>query len=255
MPKNPLRNQEIPAHLESPAHPYFQDLCRCFSVCIFSPFSPIFITFSSFISISIIFFVSISASVCPSRYLHSGCLLFLRSLCLCFCPPLFDAFSISWSVSTFPPLASPAPQLPQSYKAAGPAAGSRQSLGSRSWGRGLPGGGGLGRLGHCCYSRGGGRQKERRDATPRRRPQLPPEPVSGPPSCREQTPGLAVEKQGPWVPPISSPTLPNLVSHAEPLATGHSLRDWLPPPLLGPPETRELKPPGPEDVWDKCLVN
>lgn len=49
-------------------------------------------------------------------------------------------------------------------------------------------------------------RKEQRDATPRRRPQLPPQPVSGPLSCREQTPGpLSVVNLGTWAPPVSSP--------------------------------------------------
>lgn len=92
-----------------------------------------------------------------------GCLLFLRGSL-----PLFLSSSLllfhhrSPFLGRFPFFCLWPCFLPSCRKAinpAGPAAGSRQSLGSRSWGRGLQGGGDLGKLGHCCYSRGGGRQK------------------------------------------------------------------------------------------------
>lgn len=172
--------------------------CLCFSL----PFLPVSITFSSsFISISIIFFVSISASVYCSHHLDFWYLLFLRSFCLYLCLPLFYSFSsffISWSVSIFLSLALLSPQLPQSHKPSRPCSrqppitelqelgggGCRETGAWKSWGAVATAGEGRGR-------------KEQRKATPRRLPRL---------SCREQTPGPSFHSESGYLGP--SPIFP-----------------------------------------------
>lgn len=112
------------------------DLSKCFlSVLFLSPFSSFLSFSSSFISISIIFFVSISASVCSSHCLDFGTRYSwgLSASILVSLSFILSFFSISWSVSIFLSLAWLSPQLPQSHKPSRPCSRQPPITGLQEW--------------------------------------------------------------------------------------------------------------------------
>lgn len=150
--------------LESPVYPYSQDLAKCFPVCFFfsRPLSYIFL--SSFISLCIIF-ATISASVCPSHHFNFGRLLFLRFFCLLSrsASLLLSSFLIFWSGSIFCLWPCFLPSCRKAINPAGPAAGSRQSLGSRRCGEGAAERRGLGKAGALLLQQGRGEAEKSRE--------------------------------------------------------------------------------------------
>lgn len=134
----------------------------------------------------------ISTSVCPSHHLDFY-LLFLRSFCLfvfllLFHRPLF--------LGQFPFFCLWPSFLPSCRKAINPAA--MQQAAANHWApedegrKEEEGEMGTWKCWGAVATKGEGRgRKEQRDATPRRQPQLPPQPVSGPHPSRERTPGLS----------------------------------------------------------------
>lgn len=99
----------------------------------------------------------------------------------------------------------------------------------------------MGKLGRCCYSRGGERQK-RAERCHSQKGRL---------SCREQTPGPSFPRET-WQPGASSRMPQIMPSHPKPQARDHCSGDCPPPSFLGSPKRRELTDPREsEDVWDK----
>ena len=100
---SPLRTTSNSYRLGKPWTSPLSGLIQKSSCVLFFSFSsdPSYI-FSSFITISMIFFVSISASVCPSHYFDLAYLVFSRSFCLSVSLSFtLSSFSICWLVSIF----------------------------------------------------------------------------------------------------------------------------------------------------------
>lgn len=228
----------IPVPLESPAHPYPQDLSNCFPVCFSFPFHPILLTFSpSFISISIIFFGSISAlvplimliwGICYSRGPSASVLVSLSFT--------LSSYSISWWVSIFGLCPRFLPSGRKAINPAGPAAGSRQSLGSRSCGEGAAERRGHGKAGALLLHQGRGEAEKIREMSL-------PEGSHSFPAVSRHLALLSVVSQGTWVPPLYAPNRGFSSKNHRPQIT-HSTRDLSPPSFLGSPKMRELKDPG-----------
>ena len=202
------RSLPHPLHITSnscppgkPCTSLLSGLIQMFSCLLFFSFSPhpSYIFFPSFISISVIFFGSISASVplimliwgiCYSRGPSASV-----SVSLSF---TLSSFSISWLVSIFCLWPRFLPSCRKAINPAGPAAGSRQSLGSRSCGEGAAERRGHGKAGALLLHQGRGEAEKSREMP------LPEGSHSFPAGSRHLAP-LSVVSQGTWVPPLYAP--------------------------------------------------
>ena len=197
---SPLRTTSNSCPPGKPCTSPLSELIQMSSCVLFFSFSshPSYI-FSSFISISMIFFVSISASVCPSHYFDLAYLVFSRSFCLSVSLSFtLSSFSISWLVSIFCLWPCFLPSCRKAINPAGPAAGSRQSPGSRSCGEGAAERMGLGKAGALLLQHGRGEAEKSRELP------LPEGDHGFPAGSRRLTP-LSVGNQGTSVLPLYSP--------------------------------------------------